>query len=59
MKVNKEKPILANIQAKVKQNMERILQCNACQSNLFHLIKLGKKQIIECSGCKSKTEMKK
>jgi hypothetical protein len=59
MKAKTEKPILADVQAKMKQNMERILQCNACQSNLFHLIKLGKKQIIECSGCKTKTEMKK
>jgi len=37
--------------------MERILQCNACQTNLFHLVKVGKKQMIECSGCGVKKEL--
>jgi hypothetical protein len=50
---------IGKIQNTFKQKVERILQCNSCQTNLFHLVKLGNKQIVECSGCGHKSEMKK
>jgi len=58
MKNMSGKTEIGKIQNHFREKIEHILQCNACQTNLFHLVKVGKRKIIECSGCGSKKELK-